>query len=59
MVVRDSGIGLRSEVPAGGASGIAAIRECSRAHAGFCELAGVGNAGTTVTVSLPIAHASS
>ena len=45
MVVRDSGI--------------AAIRECSRAHAGFCEVVGVGNAGTTVTVSLPIAHASS
>jgi two-component system sensor histidine kinase UhpB len=57
MVVSDNGIGLRSEAPAAGASGIAAIRERSKAHAGFCEFAGVRNAGTTVTVSLPIARA--
>ena len=58
MVVSDNGIGLRKEAPASGASGLAAIRERSRTHAGFCEVAGARNAGTTVTVSLPIAHAS-
>jgi len=57
MVVSDNGIGLRSEATAAGASGIAAIRERSKAHAGSCEFAGVRNAGTTVTVSLPIAQA--
>jgi two-component system sensor histidine kinase UhpB len=57
MVVSDNGIGLRKEAPAPEASGIAAIRARSQAHAGFCEFAGVRNAGTTVTVSLPIAAA--
>jgi two-component system sensor histidine kinase UhpB len=56
MVVSDNGIGLRKEAPAPGATGLAAIRERSRAHAGFCEFAGVRNAGTTVTVSLPLAQ---
>ena len=55
IVVSDNGIGLRSEATAGGASGIAAMRERSRAHAGVCEFAGVHNAGTTVTVTLPMA----
>lgn len=57
MAVTDNGIGLRSESPAPDAGGIAAIRERSRAHAGFCEFAGTRNAGTTVTVSLPLAQA--
>jgi signal transduction histidine kinase len=55
MVVSDNGIGLRSETPAQGTSGIAAIRARSQAHAGFCEFAGARNAGTKVTVSVPIA----
>jgi signal transduction histidine kinase len=55
MVVSDNGIGLRTEAPAPGARGIAAIRARSQAHAGSCEFVGARNAGTTVTVSLPIA----
>jgi signal transduction histidine kinase len=54
MVVSDDGVGLRKEALAVGAGGMAAIRERSRKHAGFCEFAGVRNAGTTVTVSLPL-----
>jgi signal transduction histidine kinase len=54
MVVSDNGVGLRKEALPQSAGGMAAIRERSRAHAGFCEFAGVRNAGTTVTVSLPI-----
>jgi signal transduction histidine kinase len=57
MVVSDNGIGLRKEVLAVQARGIAAIRERSQAHAGFCEFTGVRNAGTTMTVSLPLALA--
>jgi two-component system, NarL family, sensor histidine kinase UhpB len=57
MVVSDNGIGLGSEALAAKARGIAAIRERARAHAGYCEFAGVRNAGTTVTVSLPLAAA--
>jgi signal transduction histidine kinase len=57
MVVSDNGIGLRKEMLAAQARGIAAIRERSQAHAGFCEFTGVRNAGTTVTVSLPLALA--
>ena len=55
MVVSDNGIGLRKDAPDRGASGIAAIRARTEAHAGFCEFTGVRNAGTTVTVSLPLA----
>jgi signal transduction histidine kinase len=57
MVVSDNGIGLRNATPAPGASGIAAIRARSQAHAGSCEFVGARNAGTTVTVSLPIPQA--
>jgi len=57
MVVSDNGIGLRKDALAADARGIAAIRERSQAHAGFCEFAGVRNAGTTLTVSLPLALA--
>ena len=57
MVVSDNGIGLRNETPAPGVSGMAAIRARSRAHAGSCQFVGARNAGTTVTVSLPIAQA--
>jgi two-component system sensor histidine kinase UhpB len=54
MVVSDNGIGLTKEKAASAAGGMAAMRERSRAYAGFCEFAGVRNAGTTVTVSLPV-----
>jgi len=57
MVVSDDGIGLRSEAAARGASGLAAIRARAQAHAGSCEFLGTRNAGTTVTVSLPIVPA--
>ena len=57
LVVSDNGIGLRKDAPARGARGLAAIRARAEAHAGFCEFAGVRNAGTTVTVSLPLAAA--
>lgn len=56
LTVTDDGIGLRNEAPASDAGGIGAIRERSRAHAGSCEFASTRNAGTTVTVSLPLAH---
>src|SRR5207237_7644351 len=55
VVVSDNGIGLRKDGPARDASGMAAIRARAEAHAGFCEFAGVRNAGTAVTVSLPFA----
>jgi len=54
MVVRDNGIGLGQEAPAAGAGGIAAIRARSQTYKGLCQVAGARNAGTTVTVSLPI-----
>ena len=54
MVVRDNGIGLGNEAPAPGAGGLAAIRARSQTYKGLCEVAGARNAGTTVTVSLPI-----
>jgi two-component system sensor histidine kinase UhpB len=55
MVVRDNGTGLGREAPASGAGGLAAIRARSQTYKGLCEVAGARNAGTTVTVSLPIA----
>ena len=54
VVVSDNGVGLVKEAPAG-EGGLAAIRERSQTYKGFCEIAGKRNAGTTVTVSLPIA----
>ena len=54
MVVSDNGVGLGAEAPAAGAGGLAAIRARSRTYKGSCEVAGARNAGTTVTVSLPL-----
>ena len=54
MVVRDNGIGLENQAPAPGGGGLALIRSRSQTHNGLCEIAGARNAGTTVTVSLPI-----
>lgn len=56
MIVRDNGIGLGREAVAG-AGGLAVIRARSQAYRGLCEVAGARNAGTTVTVSLPIPQA--
>ena len=54
LVVADNGVGLGKEVPASGASGLAAIRARAQTYQGTCEIAGAPNAGTTLTVSLPI-----
>jgi len=54
MVVKDNGVGLGAEDPAAHAGGLAAIRARSRTYKGSCEVASVRNAGTTVTVSLPL-----
>jgi signal transduction histidine kinase len=57
MIVRDDGIGLGNEASAASVGSIAAIRARSQAYEGHCEVAGARNAGTTVTVSLPIPQA--
>jgi signal transduction histidine kinase len=54
VVVRDNGVGLGKGAPASGTGGLAAIRARSQTYQGFCEIASVRNAGTTVTVSLPL-----
>jgi signal transduction histidine kinase len=54
VVVRDNGIGLGIEEPAQATGGLATIRARSQTYKGFCEVAGVRNTGTTVTVSLPL-----
>ena len=58
VIVSDNGIGLRKQSPALGAGGLAAIRARSQTYNGFCEVAEGRNAGTTVTVSLPLPLAS-
>ena len=54
MAVKDNGIGLRAEAAAGGAGGLAAIRARAQTYKGSCAVVGARNAGTTVTVSLPL-----
>jgi two-component system, NarL family, sensor histidine kinase UhpB len=54
VIVSDNGIGLGRQIPAPGAGGLAAIRARSQTYNGFCEVAAGRNAGTTVTVSLPL-----
>jgi len=54
VVVSDNGIGLGKQAPARDGGGLATIRSRSQTYKGFCEVAGVRNAGTTVTVSLPL-----
>jgi signal transduction histidine kinase len=58
LVVRDNGIGLGEEASRSSRGGIAGMRARAQSHKGLCEFAGARNAGTTVTVSLPIARAS-
>jgi len=54
LVVRDNGVGLGKQALAPGEGGLAAIRARSLAHKGSCEVAGARNAGTTLTISLPL-----
>jgi len=54
LVVVDNGVGLDKAVFSSGASGLAAIRARAQTYQGSCEIAGATNAGTTVSVSLPI-----
>ena len=55
MIVRDDGIGLgKGALAAGKVGSIAAIQARSLAYKGHYEISGAPNAGTTVTVSLPI-----
>jgi len=58
VIVSDNGIGLGKQSPALGAGGLAAIRARSQTYNGVCEVAAGRNAGTTVTVSLPLPLAS-
>lgn len=51
------GIGLDDKLGASKSGGIAAMRAGSRMRQGSCEVAGMRNAGTTVTASLPIPRA--
>jgi len=57
LVVADNGIGLGNEAPASGADGLTGMRARSQTYKGFCEVTGARNAGTNVTVSLPIPQA--
>jgi len=54
MAVKDNGIGLGAKEPAGSAGGLATIRARAQTYKGSCAVAGARNAGTTVTVSLPL-----
>ena len=60
LVVRDNGIGLGlgEQVSRSSRGGIAGMRARARSHKGLCEFAGAPNAGTVVTVNLPIGKAS-
>ncbi len=57
MVVRDNGVGLGEQGAASGTGDIASSRTSSQTFNGICEVEGARNAGTTVTVSLPIPRA--
>ena len=54
LVVSDNGLGLANEAPDFGARGLALMRARSQTHMGSCAVTSSRNAGTTVTVSLPI-----
>ena len=57
LVVRDNGLGLGEGASRSKRGGIAGMRARAQSHDGVCEFAGARNAGTTVTVSLPIRRA--
>jgi len=54
LVVADNGSGLDDRAFASDAGGLAAMRARLQPLKGSCEVAGARNAGTTVTVSVPI-----
>ena len=54
VVVSDNGVGLGKQAPAPVEGGLAAIRARSQTYKGSCEVASARNAGTSVTVSLPL-----
>ena len=56
--MRDNGIGLREQDSRSRQGGIASMRARAQSHKGLCEFAGAPNAGTVVTVNLPIGKAS-
>lgn len=60
LVVRDNGIGigLGEQDSRSSRGGIAGMRARAQSHKGLCEFAGAPNAGTVVTVSLPILEVS-
>jgi two-component system sensor histidine kinase UhpB len=53
LVVRDDGIGLATDASRSSNGGIGGMRARAKALKGFCDVAGVHNGGTIVTVSLP------
>jgi len=57
LVVSDNGIGLDDRAFATRGGGLAAMRARLQALQGSCKLTGARNAGTTVTVGLPISRA--
>ena len=62
LVVRDNGIGiglgLGEQDSRSSRGGIAGMRARAQSHQGLCEFSGASNAGTIVTVNLPIGKAS-
>lgn len=58
LTVRDNGVGLGDAAPAAGAGSIAAIHARSQAYQGRCDVTGTRDAGTTLSVSLPLAKPS-
>jgi signal transduction histidine kinase len=58
LTVRDNGIGLGEQASRSSRGGIAGMRARAQSHQGLCEFSGASNAGTIVTVNLPIGEAS-
>jgi signal transduction histidine kinase len=58
LTVRDNGIGLGEQASRSSRGGIAGMRARTQSHQGLCEFSGASNAGTIVTVNLPIGEAS-
>lgn len=54
LVVHDNGIGLGDAAPPAGEGSIAALQGRAQAYQGRCEVTGARDAGTTLTVSLPL-----
>lgn len=54
LVVRDNGIGLGDAAPGAVEGSIATLQARAQAYQGRCEVTGARDAGTTLTVSLPL-----